>query len=461
MNLTVKEVLLATKGNLIKGNIDETINSISIDSRTIHKNDFFIPIRGERFDGHKFIDEAVENGAVGVILSKVDHTPKKEIVIIKVEDTLSALQSIASYYRKKLQSLVIGITGSSGKTITKNFTFNILKNIGKTYMSKESYNNEIGVPLTIVGADEDTDFLILEMAMRNKGDLSLLSKIAEPEIGLITNIGWAHIGRLGSREAIMEAKSEIFEYMKEDGYALLNGDDEYSLRIYDLLPKKFNKLSFGFGENNHIQGVFLEKTNKEVTLLIKFPNQKEITLRIPLLPKNIYRNLLGALGIAWVIEPEYIESIDRTFNFYFPKQRLNVKETKNGIIVIDDTYNANPDSVKTAIEFLEIYPSYGRKFILLGDMLELGDYSLQAHEEVIKEALEKKFDLIFLFGEEIGKAYENIGESQKEEKVIYAKERKEIEEILKKVLQPKDVILIKGSRGMKMEAFVEFLEAIL
>ncbi|HOJ92326.1 MAG TPA: UDP-N-acetylmuramoyl-tripeptide--D-alanyl-D-alanine ligase [Dictyoglomaceae bacterium] len=461
MNLTVKEVLLATKGNLIKGNIDETINSISIDSRTIHKNDFFIPIRGERFDGHKFIDEAVENGAVGVILSKVDHTPKKEIVIIKVEDTLSALQSIASYYRKKLQSLVIGITGSSGKTITKNFTFNILKNIGKTYMSKESYNNEIGVPLTIVGADEDTDFLILEMAMRNKGDLSLLSKIAEPEIGLITNIGWAHIGRLGSREAIMEAKSEIFEYMKEDGYALLNGDDEYSLRIYDLLPKKFNKLSFGFGENNHIQGVFLEKTNKEVTLLIKFPNQKEITLRIPLLPKNIYRNLLGALGIAWVIEPEYIESIDKTFNLYFPKQRLNVKETKNGIIVIDDTYNANPDSVKTAIEFLEIYPSYGRKFILLGDMLELGDYSLQAHEEVIKEALEKKFDLIFLFGEEIGKAYENIGESQKEEKVIYAKERKEIEEILKKVLQPKDVILIKGSRGMKMEAFVEFLEAIL
>ncbi|HPU44585.1 MAG TPA: UDP-N-acetylmuramoyl-tripeptide--D-alanyl-D-alanine ligase, partial [Dictyoglomaceae bacterium] len=343
MNLTVKEVLLATKGNLIKGNIDETINSISIDSRTIHKNDFFIPIRGERFDGHKFIDEAVENGAVGVILSKVDHTPKKEIVIIKVEDTLSALQSIASYYRKKLQSLVIGITGSSGKTITKNFTFNILKNIGKTYMSKESYNNEIGVPLTIVGADEDTDFLILEMAMRNKGDLSLLSKIAEPEIGLITNIGWAHIGRLGSREAIMEAKSEIFEYMKEDGYALLNGDDEYSLRIYDLLPKKFNKLSFGFGENNHIQGVFLEKTNKEVTLLIKFPNQKEITLRIPLLPKNIYRNLLGALGIAWVIEPEYIESIDKTFNLYFPKQRLNVKETKNGIIVIDDTYNANPD----------------------------------------------------------------------------------------------------------------------
>ncbi|HPU43718.1 MAG TPA: cyanophycin synthetase, partial [Dictyoglomaceae bacterium] len=136
-------------------------------------------------------------------------------------------------------------------------------------------------------------------------------------------------------------------------------------------------------------------------------------------------------------------------------------ETKNGIIVIDDTYNANPDSVKTAIEFLEIYPSYGRKFLLLGDMLELGDYSLQAHEEVIKEALEKKFDLIFLFGEEIGKAYENMEKSQKEEKVIYAKERKEIEEILKKVLQPKDVILIKGSRGMKMEAFVEFLEAIL
>ncbi|HPU44584.1 MAG TPA: UDP-N-acetylmuramoyl-tripeptide--D-alanyl-D-alanine ligase, partial [Dictyoglomaceae bacterium] len=343
MNLTVKEVLLATKGNLIKGNVDKTINSISVDSRTIHKNDFFIPLRGERFDGHKFIDEAVENGAAGVMLSKVNHIPEKDIIVIKVEDTLLALQEMASYYRKKLQSIVIGITGSSGKTTTKNFTFNILKNIGKTYMSKESYNNEIGVPLTIVGADEDTDFLILEMAMRNKGDLSLLSKIAEPEIGLITNIGWAHIGRLGSREAIMEAKSEIFEYMKEGGYALLNGDDEYSLRIYELLPKKFNKLSFGFGENNHIRGVFLEKTNKEVTLLIKFPDQKEIDLGMPLLPKNIYRNLLGAFGIAWIIKPEYIESIDRTFNFYFPKQRLNVRETKNGIIVIDDTYNANPD----------------------------------------------------------------------------------------------------------------------
>jgi UDP-N-acetylmuramoyl-tripeptide--D-alanyl-D-alanine ligase len=460
VNLTVEEILRATKGSLIKGNLKDIVNSISIDSRTIKTEDLFIPLKGEKFDGHDFIYEAIRKGAKGFIFSRNLEIPEEEVIVIKVKDTLIALQDLANYYRKKIKAKVIGVTGSSGKTTTKNLIGELLNKIGKVNISRENYNNEIGVPLTILETEKDTNFLVLEMAMRGKGQIRELSKIAEPDVGVITNIGWAHIGILGSKEAIMEAKAEIFDYISDHGYALLNRDDELSMQIFEKL--KLNKYTYGFNEESNIKGKILDKLDDKVRMSINFPDKNEIDILLPLYPINIYRNVLSAFGVLWIFASQSINNFSfDNLDLSLPKQRLTSKITYKGIKAIDDTYNANPDSVKTAIEYLDMLPSSGKKILLLGDMLELGEYSIPAHKEVIKYAIDKDFCYLLFYGEEFIKAIDDMKGELKDiigYKIFYTKDEKEIKNFLRQILKPNDIILIKGSRAMKMERFINFIE---
>ncbi len=460
VNLTVEEILIATKGSLIKGNLKDIVNSISIDSRTIKTEDLFIPLKGEKFDGHDFIYEAIRKGAKGFIFSRNLEIPEEEVIVIKVKDTLKALQDLANYYRKKIKAKVIGVTGSSGKTTTKNLIGELLSKIGKVNISRENYNNEIGVPLTILETEKDTNFLVLEMAMRGKGQIRELSKIAEPDVGVITNIGWAHIGILGSKEAIMEAKAEIFDYISDHGYALLNRDDELSMQIFEKL--KLNKYTYGFNEESNIKGKILDKLDDKVRMSINFPDKNEIDILLPLYPINIYRNVLSAFGVLWIFTSQSINNFSfDNLDLSLPKQRLTPKITYKGIKAIDDTYNANPDSVKTAIEYLDMLPSSGKKILLLGDMLELGEYSIPAHKEVIKYAIDKDFCYLLFYGEEFIKAIDDMKSELKDiigYKIFYTKDEKEIKNFLRQILKPNDIILIKGSRAMKMERFINFIE---
>jgi UDP-N-acetylmuramoyl-tripeptide--D-alanyl-D-alanine ligase len=460
VNLTVEEILRATKGSLIKGNLKDIVNSISIDSRTIKTEDLFIPLKGEKFDGHDFIYEAIRKGAKGFIFSRNLEIPEEEVIVIKVKDTLIALQDLANYYRKKIKAKVIGVTGSSGKTTTKNLIGELLSKIGKVNISRENYNNEIGVPLTILETEKDTNFLVLEMAMRGKGQIRELSKIAEPDVGVITNIGWAHIGILGSKEAIMEAKAEIFDYISDHGYALLNRDDELSMQIFEKL--KLNKYTYGFNEESNIKGKILDKLDDKVRMSINFPDKNEIDILLPLYPLNIYRNVLSAFGVLWIFASQSINNFSfDNLDLSLPKQRLTPKITYKGIKAIDDTYNANPDSVKTAIEYLDMLPSSGKKILLLGDMLELGEYSIPAHKEVIKYAIDKDFCYLLFYGEEFIKAIDDMKGELKDiigYKIFYTKDEKEIKNFLRQILKPNDIILIKGSRAMKMERFINFIE---
>lgn len=454
LNLMIEELIKATDGELLKSNTIKVVNSLSTDSRKIKANDLFLAIKGERFDGHDFVEEAIKKGAVGVIVDR-NIQLHENVFVIKVKNTLKALQDIAHYYRKKIHTKVIGVTGSSGKTSTKNFIGQLLSLKGKVCISKENFNNEIGVPLSILEAENDTQFLVLEMAMRDKGEIRTLSKISEPDVGVITNIGWAHIGRLGSREAIMEAKSEIFDYVNPNGFGILNADDNYSFKIYERL--KIEKYTFGFNERSNIRGIVLSKEDNYCILEISFPNKRKIKTKLPNYPLNIYRNLLAAITVFWIFYPDDIDQVSEISDLKFPKQRLEVKITKNGVIVIDDTYNANPDSMKTAIEYLDIYNTPGKKIALLGDMLELGDYSLEAHREVILELLDKNFYAVILFGEEMKKAYENI-ENLKNNNIFCFTNTDDVKHFLTSSLNSGDVILIKGSRAMHMENFVSFLE---
>jgi len=460
VNLTVEEILRATKGSLIKGNLKDIVNSISIDSRTIKTEDLFIPLKGEKFDGHDFIYEAIRKGAKGFIFSRNLEIPEEEVIVIKVKDTLIALQDLANYYRKKIKAKVIGVTGSSGKTTTKNLIGELLSKIGKINISRENYNNEIGVPLTILETEKDTNFLVLEMAMRGKGQIRELSKIAEPDVGVITNIGWAHIGILGSKEAIMEAKAEIFDYISDHGYALLNRDDELSMQIFEKL--KLNKYTYGFNEESNIKGKILDKLDDKVRMSINFLDKNEIDILLPLYPINIYRNVLSAFGVLWIFTSQSKNNFSfDNLDLSLPKQRLTPKITYKGIKAIDDTYNANPDSVKTAIEYLDMLPSSGKKILLLGDMLELGEYSIPAHKEVIKYAIDKDFCYLLFYGEEFIKAIDDMKSELKDiigYKIFYTKDEKEIKNFLRQILKPNDIILIKGSRAMKMERFINFIE---
>ncbi|MGB9788868.1 MAG: UDP-N-acetylmuramoyl-tripeptide--D-alanyl-D-alanine ligase [Dictyoglomus turgidum] len=454
LDLTVEDILEATNGVLIKGDIREKVDSISTDTRNINEDEVFIALKGEKFDGHDFVKDAILKGVKGIIINR-EIAVEGNIFVIRVQDTLKALQDIANYYRRKLKTKVIGVTGSSGKTTTKNLIGKLLSIVGKTYVSRENFNNEIGVPLSILDAEEDVDFLVLEMAMRNKGEISLLSKIAEPDIGVITNIGWAHIGRLGSREAIMEAKAEIFEHIKQDGVAILNNDDPFSMRIYEKL--KIKKYTFGFDERSDLRGEIVEKNEENYLLKINFPDGKDIKLSLPIYPLNIYRNLLLSLLVLWVISPESVYSLEKDFYFDLPKQRLNLKRKENGLVIIDDTYNANPDSMRTAIEYLDLLKSSGRKIVLLGDMLELGDHSIDGHREVIEEVLKRNIDMAIFYGPEMRKAldtYQNLDKKR----IYWSKDPEEIKSILKNSLCSGDTILVKGSRAMYMENFVKFLE---
>ncbi|PMQ01587.1 MAG: UDP-N-acetylmuramoyl-tripeptide--D-alanyl-D-alanine ligase [Dictyoglomus sp. NZ13-RE01] len=457
MKLRVKEILEAINGKLIKGDLGYEVSSVSTDSRKYKENSLFIPIKGEKYDGHDFIDDALRNGAVGFIFSRNinESAFQKCKFAIEVEDTLSSLWKLAEYYRNRENFKVIGITGSSGKTTTKYFTYSIFKEFASVNYSKENFNNEIGVPLTILDTENSYDYLILELAMRGLGQIKLLSKIARPDFAVITNIGTAHIGILGSQENIAKAKAEIFEYLNPKGWALLNGDNEWCVRIYDSL--NYNKLRFGFDKENDIVGE-VEYYENNAKLGIKFPDGKKIKLTVPIYPQEIYHNLIASLTLFWLNFPNKIEEIGEKVELKFPPMRLSILKGVKNSVIINDTYNANPDSVLVALNFLKAYSHGKRKIAVLGDMLELGDYSLELHRQIILKALERT-DLLFLYGEEMEKALASLKEKLESDRKIYCeKDFQALLEMILNEIRENDLILVKGSRGMKMENFVKYLE---
>jgi len=459
MKLYVKEIILATDGVIIKGNLNSEIYSISTDSRRLKGKDLFIPLIGKNYDGHIFISDALNKGAIGFIFSNdIDfRLIESAEIVIKVKDTLKALQDIASYYREKAKFKVIAITGSSGKTSTKYFIVDLFKDLIPLNFSKENYNNEIGVPLTILDTPEDIRLLVLELAMRGLGEIRILSRISKPDFALITNIGTAHIGLLGSKDNIAKAKSEIFDYLNPNGWAVLNGDDYYCRKIFKSLGDRYSKLTFGFKNHNDVKGnINYEKDKAYMNILL--PDGKKIDLILPLFPLEIYQNLLGGISLLWLNFPKLsMEWFNEKINISFPKQRLNIKKGKNNSLIIDDTYNANPNSMKVAIDFLKIIKG-NRKIALLGDMLELGEFSLDLHKKVIDYAIRKKIDIIFLFGDEMKKAFLSLNDRYKNYPIIFEDNLENMKKKLLNEIKEKDVILVKGSRGMCMERFIKDIE---
>ena len=464
-NCKITELIKAVSGKIIHGDLDCLINGISIDSRTLIPGDLFIAIIGPNFDGHDFIFEAFNRGAVGVVVCKGASTllQNEQIdrnkIIIEVKDTLSALQDWSRHYKSKFNTLNICITGSNGKTTTKEIIAHILSQEFPLLKTSGNYNNEIGIPLTLLQLNKSHKLLVAEMGMRGLGEIKTLTNFILPDLTVLTNIGEAHIGLLGSKENIFKAKSELLQSLDKDGVAILNSDDPYFFKMREIVKDK-KVCTFGIENKSDIMAYNIRLTsNKGMRFTLVVQNNKSKEIYFPLLGRHNIYNALAATAAVFSLGTE-LELIDKGLSSFKPLDlHMQLSNFYNGIKILNDSYNASPLSVKSALETLGEIAQNNRKIAILGDMLELGEKTGFYHKEAGKKIAKLSIDILIT----VGQGGKIIAQSSKEEGMaeerVFSFEKNEKINLAKKLLnltKPGDFILLKGSREMKMEEILEF-----
>lgn len=403
----ISEITAVTGGKVIPEKPEAQIRGISTDSRTVRPGELFIPLAGERFDGRRFIPEVLKKGAF----------------VLKVRDGLKALQTLAACHRAKFKIPVVGVTGSVGKTTTKDMIASILSQEKQTLKNTENFNNEIGVPLTLLKLTKKHKAAVIEMAMQRLGEIEQLAEIVRPTIAVVTNIGEAHLEFLKTKKYVARAKAEIFKFLRREDFAVINQDDEYFEHLLSKVrcPRSHVK-TFGVLEKANVTPKDLEG--------IKLPVPGE---------HNIY-NALASIAVAKILKVKKISVKKGLENFKPSGKRMHIVDRPDGIRIIDDTYNANPQSMSAALRTLA--SMNGRRIAVMGDMLELGKTARSAHQRILKLARDLKIDAVYTFGKFWPRSY---------------RDKKLMIKNLKKIVRPRDIILVKGSRAMLMEEVVEAL----
>lgn len=447
INKNIMEIVQMVSGDYsgVRGAFN--ITGVTINSKAVVKGNLFIPIIGEKFNGHEFVKDAINNGAKASLWQRSQPSPPVNIPLIYVDDTLLALQDLAKNYLDQLSVKVIGITGSNGKTTTKDIVASVVGTTYKVQKTEGNLNNHYGLPLTILQLEEDTDIAVLEMGMSSKGEIELLSKLARPEAAIITNIGEAHLLDLGSREGIAEAKLEIVEGLKDDGILIYNGDEP--LLNERLAGKKIHKVSFGSrGENDYIPTAIKQENDGTYFTINKTQNNEFF---IPILGRHNVFNTLAAVAVARYFNVTW-ENIDIGLKkLTVTTMRLEVTEGKNGLKIINDAYNASPTSMIAAIDLIRDVKGYSKKLIVFGDMLELGPNEVKFHEQIGKSLNPEIVDYVYTFGELATHIAEAARGSFDEGRVKAFTDKSLLIEAVLMVAASNDIILIKGSRGMKLE----------
>ena len=454
-DLSIKNIIEATKGKLLVGNEEYVCMSYSKDTRTIKEGDCYIGIKGETFDGNLFWEKALENGASTVIVQNVqieDEKLKKwaDKNIIKVEDTLEALYSIARYKRSLYNIPVIAITGSVGKTSTKDIVANVVSKKYKTLKTEGNNNNNIGLPLTILRL-QDEEVAVIEMGMNHFGEISLLTSIAKPTICIITNIGTSHIGNLGSRENILKAKLEILEGSKKEA-VIINNDNDLLHKWYEENKENYNIKTYGIKEQSDIMAKEIKLEENKSTFTCKINNVEE-KINVPVGGEHFVLNALCAITVGEVLKIEENKIKKGIENFELTKKRMDIVELKNGIKIINDAYNASLESMEASLKVLSEFKE--RKIAVLGDMFELGDFSEELHKKVGKEVVKNNIDILIACGENARYIADVARESANKENVYYLRKTEEIKPLLEKIVKNNDVILFKASNGMKFYKIAE------
>lgn len=456
-NMTLQNIAGACNGKLVckKGQEETVIKGAVLDSRLVEEGYLFFATKGEKVDGHSFIPQVAEKKAACVICEK---EPKDtDISYILVEDSFVALKQVAAFYRKNLTIPFICITGSVGKTTTKEFIATVLSERYKVLKTEGNYNNEIGVPLTILRIRDEHQAAVIEMGISDFGEMHRLSEIASPDICLITNIGQCHLENLGSREGILKAKTEIFDFMNQEGYVCLNGDDDMLSGISEVYGHK--PLMFGFSETNDIYATNIKENGiwgSEATIHF---NEDAMNVKISLPGEHMVRNALAATCVGDLLGLTAKEIAEGISKVRAVGGRSNLIPLKDKTI-IDDCYNANPVSMRAAIDLLELADT--RKVAILGDMFELGTEEKEMHREIGEYVVSKGIDILVC----VGKLSENMYQAAKEQRekenkniTIYHMENKEQVLVqLGNILEKNDTILVKASHGMGFAKIVEALQ---
>ena len=449
--LICDEILKATGGKLEAGYENTAFSGISTDSRKINPGDLFIPLAGLNFDGHDFIQKAIDAGAAGVITHKTLPAVKVGTVIL-VKDTSTALRDLAAYYRRKFKIPFVGITGSVGKTSTKDMVTCALGTSYKVLKTEGNLNNEIGVPLTVLNLDHSYEAAVVEIGMSAFGEISRLTAIVQPHIAIVTNVGMSHIEKLGSRQNILKAKMEILEGLDKDGLVIFNGDDTLLRGARSFVH--FRTKLYGIEEECDYQAYNIKNLGEKGSDFEILVGNKEYKVHVPAPGiHNIY-NALAAIAAGLEMKVPMQDIISGISRFNPGKMRLNIFE-REGIKIIDDVYNASPQSMVAAIGVLCDIAAGARKIAVLGDMLELGEWAGKAHYDVGKFAAEKGVDYIMTVGLNAGQIALGASEGGCSSKNIASfHSNEEALKYINSFITEGDIILVKGSRGMKMEEIV-------
>ena len=449
---TLKHIQKMVEGSGLEERFEDLlIEGVVIDSRSVASGNLYIPIIGARVDGHTFVGHAIQAGAGGVLWQAGKPGKPTDVPVIVVADTKKALQQLAIAYKEALEMKVVGITGSNGKTSTKDILASILATKYQVHKTPGNFNSEFGMPLTLLMAPAHTEIAVLEMGMRGLGQIKLLSEMAKPDVSVITCIGEAHIEELGSRENISIAKFEITSGLSKDGLFVYHGDEPLLAdRLAEANPK-FQRISFGDKPSNDYYPTSIDIDGDGMIFTI---SQSNLTFNLSVLGKHNVMNTLSAIAVARHFGVSFEEIKTGMATVEMSKMRMEVSHAKNGLMIIDDTYNSSPTSVRATLDLLYSLTGYEKKIVVLADMLELGDETIRYHAEIGAYINPEQIDVLFTYGplsKHTAHASKVSLTQHFDDKINLAKE-------LEKLSNEKDVCLIKGSRGMALEDVINALK---
>jgi len=460
LSFTARELAEITGGDIISGSPKTRFRGVSIDSRKISRGGLFIAIKGEKKNGHLFVEEAIEKGSAAVLLSERESQIKRFLrnrgplsTVIKVPDSLRALQDLAGYQREKYDIPVIGITGSNGKSSVKEMAASILSQRYRVSKNEGNLNNHIGLPLTLLGLAPSHEVAILEMGMSGIGEIRRLCEIARPRCGVVTNVGAAHLEHLGSVRKILDAKRELIDFLGPGDTAVLNADGKDFEELRSATRGRV--ISFGIRNKADYQAGDIVTKNSGTQFVVKAHGRGAVPCEIGVPGRHNVYNALCAVAISGPFRMRQDEIL-RGLEDYRPlSMRMEVLKWRK-VTLINDAYNANPDSMKAAIQTLAERSVAGKKILVTGDMLELGDYAESSHREIGRRVAEKKLDFLVTFGDLAswcGKSAIENGLDPSRVRCFHDSE--DIAVFLKDLASEGDCLLFKGSRGMGMEKIIK------
>ena len=456
--MTIREILDAVGGKLLGefGDINRTVSRVETDSRTIHAGSLFVPLMGERFDGHAYINSALEGGAAGCFTQRERESYLPGKFYIKVDSTQRALRDLARYYKKKFPIPVVALTGSVGKTTTKDMVAAVLGEKYKVLKTEGNLNNEIGVPMTLLRLGSEHEIAVLELGMNHAGEIDYLSAMVEPDAVLMTNIGDSHIEHFGSREKILQAKSEIFRHAKPGAPAVINGDDPLLNTLPGSLPFPFVRV--GTGEDLDYRATDLASDGKSRLSCRLSTPKGSFSVEIPALGEHmVYPTLMAAaVGEHFGLTAEEIAA--GVLHFAPTKMRMNILHRGDDITILNDTYNANPQSMRAAVEVLS--GARGEfKAAVLGDMFELGPLAPALHAGIGEYLAKAGIPCLVAVGQ-LAKHIYDAAKAAGVPECRYCEDKEQAKKVLDGLVRPHATILVKASRGMALEELVDYLLSI-